>query len=291
MAALNKERLKMRADFLRKYPNADLCRFEFVITTDTSGKIISKDFYFKVNKITSININKNKNDPEMNKYLHLKRLPFPLICRSFGTIQKIPISNIKNVEEYKLADQYPANIVLNYPTNNFKVYVNETKFFMSKLPKLSLWTDETKSKWEDNNFYYQACFAMYCATYCCGVSIQHLTPNVNAHHIITSLMRFHVYFTIRRLLIRMLNAEKISSLSTEFKAGDFYDKIEHIPRLMIFSYKDGVIYHLYKDKVATDYMRYVPQKSNGLTDKSIEYIGKSIESFKYCILGTQANTR
>ena len=47
------------------------------------------------------------------------------------------------------------------------------EYFLSKLPKLDITTSYEKAEWGDNESYYQVC----CASYCCGVSIQHLTPS------------------------------------------------------------------------------------------------------------------
>ena len=41
---------------------------------------------------------------------------------------------------------------------------------------------------------------------------QHLTPSQDIHPIITSLMRFHVFFTIRRKLRRLDGNEKMSHI-------------------------------------------------------------------------------
>ena len=57
--------------------------------------------------------------------------------------------------------------------------------------------------------------SVYRASYCCGVSIEHLTPSDDVHPIITSLMRFLLYFTVRRLLRRMERGESMSDISRE----------------------------------------------------------------------------
>ena len=68
-------------------------------------------------------------------------------------------------------------------------------------------TNYTKADWDDDESYYQVCFLVYCTSYCCSVSIQHLTPPSSVHPI-TSLMHFHLYFTIRR----MEGGEKMSDI-------------------------------------------------------------------------------
>ena len=113
------------------------------------------------------------------------------------------------VEGYRLTDKYPDHYILNYDIENFRIYINNQEYFLSKLPKLNITTNYNKAEWDDNESYYQVCFAVYCASYCCGVSIQHLTPSSEVHPIITSLMRFHLYFTVRRLIKRMQGQEKM----------------------------------------------------------------------------------
>ena len=42
-----RERLKMRANFIKKYPNADLTKFEFVVSLKRNGDVDSTAIYFK----------------------------------------------------------------------------------------------------------------------------------------------------------------------------------------------------------------------------------------------------
>ena len=64
----------------------------------------------------------------------------------------------------------PVINVLNYPINNFRVYVNNKDFFMSKLPLLpDITTSCRKGTWDDDEIYYKITFSVYCATYCCGI--------------------------------------------------------------------------------------------------------------------------
>ena len=110
----------------------------------------------------------------------------------------------------------------------------------------------------NNESYYQVCFAVYHASYCCRVSIQHLTLSAKVHPIITSLMRFHIYFTVRQLIRRMQGQEKMSTISREFSVGEFYRNIEHILRNMIYRTRGGVVYQLFPSSLQSDYKRYIP---------------------------------
>ena len=94
---------------------------------------------------------------------------------------------------------------------------------MSKLPLLpDITTTYRKGTWNDDEIYYKTIFSVYCTSYCCGISIHHLTQKEDIHPIITSLMHFHVYFTIRRILRRWDGNEKMLNISVEFSAGEIY---------------------------------------------------------------------
>ena len=66
---------------------------------------------------------------------------------------------------------------------------------MTGHPKLSIMSDYN-AEWNMKESYYQLIVATWIASYACGVSIQHLQFSDNIPKQITSLMRFHIYFTI-----------------------------------------------------------------------------------------------
>ena len=89
----------------------------------------------------------------------------------------------------------------------------------------------------------------------------------------------------------MQGQEKMSAISTEFFAGEFYRNIEHIRWNMIYRTRDGLVYQLFPSSLQSDYKRYIPVTSNGLTKIGIQYLNESIEAFIYSILGSQARTK
>lgn len=171
------------------------------------------------------------------------------------------------------------------------MHVNGKNFFYSKLPGLKITIDKNKSKWDDKESDYLIRFATYCTSNCCGVSIEHLTPSDKVDPIITSLVRFHTYFTIRRNIRRLKGDESMSVINREFGAGEFYKNLQHVQRNMFFSYKKEVIYYLYPNSFQSDYERYVAVKSDRFTQIGLECLNQSIESYLYFILGSQARTR
>ena len=162
---------------------------------------------------------------------------------------------------------------------------------------LSIKTSRTQTSWNDKLDYYQTIFSVYCTTFCCGK--EHLTPSPDVHPIIISIMRFHVYFTTRRLITRMQKGEAMSAISREFEAADIYGRNDRIPWDFRYkSYKDdkGRVleksYKVFKNaNYRDDYNLYVPQRSTGFTNIGLRYIQESVEAYTYCILGAQAKTR
>ena len=59
MENIRKEQSKMRADFLKKYPNADISKFEFDVTLKRNGDVDSTAIYFKNSDILSTDIKRN----------------------------------------------------------------------------------------------------------------------------------------------------------------------------------------------------------------------------------------
>ena len=94
-------------------------------------------------------------------------------------------------------DKYPYVKVLDKPIGDFRVYVTSNDYFMSRLPVLAITMDRSQSKWDDILDYYRTIFGVYCASFCCGVSKQHLN---GTHPIITSIIHYHLYFMTRRII-------------------------------------------------------------------------------------------
>ena len=47
---------EMKKQFLKKYPNADMTKFEFFANFDKNGTFIDSEIFFKNNEFTSTNI-------------------------------------------------------------------------------------------------------------------------------------------------------------------------------------------------------------------------------------------
>ena len=163
----------------------------------------------------------------MTKYLYDS--PYPRIWRSGGSVIDLPREK-KHKRDYLINgvdfyyDYFPVTEILNYSLNNFRIYVNYREHFMSRLPQLS-----TKSgynaKWDLKDSYFQSLVATWTASYDSGVSIQHLTFSNDVPKQVTSLMRFHIYFTICRYMrkIEVMDKTQIDSLMREYNSGFLKD--------------------------------------------------------------------
>ena len=125
-------------------------------------------------------------------------------------------------------DNFPVEYVLSYSINQFKVYVNDTDYFMSNLPPLNI-TTNNKAEWNLKEPYFQSLVGAWIATYASGVSIEHLTFKPDVPKQITSFMRFHLYFTVRRIMqeFETMSENGIQYIMNKYKANFLKD---HIPK-------------------------------------------------------------
>ena len=90
------ERIRIRNNFIKKYPNADLSKFEFDVDHNQDDTIDSTSIYFKNSDVLSTDITSDTflSDKSMTKYLHSKSKSshpnFPKIWTIGGTVQELP---------------------------------------------------------------------------------------------------------------------------------------------------------------------------------------------------------
>ena len=217
---------KFKKNFLKKYPYADMSRFYFEHDINKDGSWEKTTTYFKNNDFVSTDINSDtlKNDPNMTKYLYRKKSKenFPKIWKLGGTLQELPRGkrHVGYAGKGYYWDNFPTEYILNYPIQLFRIYVNNTDYFQSNLPILNPpqgITTNDNARWTLNESYFQSLIGTWIATYACGISIQHLTFNSNVPKQITSFIRFHLYFTVRRIMFQLSHGD--DSTFRKFDAG------------------------------------------------------------------------
>ena len=170
-------RAGMREKFIKKCPNADLSKFIFEVDLNKDGSVNSTAIYFKNSDVLSTDITSDTflNDKSMIKYLYSNKsevIKFPKIWKIGGTVQELPKG--KRHKDFTgkgyYWDNFPTEYILNYPVNNFRLYVNGRDYFMTALPKLNITIDKTGRPTEASRFdikqpYFQsiigACVASY----------------------------------------------------------------------------------------------------------------------------------
>ena len=300
---------KFRDYFLKKYPHTDMSKFYFEHDISKDGTWNKTTTYFKNNDFVSTDINSGtfKNDPKMTQYLYINKSieNFPKIWKTGGNIQELPRgkTHVGYAGKSYYWNNFPVEYVLNYPIIQFRIYVSNTDYFQSNLPGLNITTNDN-AKWSLQEPYFQAMVGVWIATYACGISLQHLTPSDTIPKQITSLVRFHLYFTTRRIMRQC----QIGDYSTVYKFNAEFLQ-DHIPKWTWqeilhekrkFGHQEAIGTDPHKryqhgpgqlHNTQNDYKKFIPKISDGLTKGGSELLNQSIEAYLYAILGAQARMR
>ena len=203
--------------------------------------------------------------------------------------------------------------------NAFRIYVTDDLFFDANLPGLEIRNNENSNDYKDNP-YLTALFAAYIATYSCGISEEHF--NYDGPKIISSIAKYHFYFHMRRFIrqpskmskyiTREMESIVLNNKPVVYKwTKEFHSGREQLgywlskqprgtirdARVAMLSNGMGQLGISYMKRGAQtirsleDYKLFIASKSNGLTKTGQLLFQQSIESFVYCVLGAQADTR
>ena len=107
---------------------------------------------------------------------------------------------------------------------------------------------------------YVCMFAVFCATQGCGISREIFDSGLNLSPQVRAFYRFHLYFTVRRILFQMGVIQSISALSLNL-SGNHYD---------VASYK-RICAEFVIDP--TSDFRFTSRKNHGLGDVYIDVSG------------------
>ena len=293
-SAVEREKLK----FKREYPDANVNDFLFDADLNASGDVIRSFTRYRNEGGELFEITGELFDKFYADTLYWQ----PRIWGTAGTIQPF----VKN-----------PSTDLN--VNAFKIYVTNDLFFDANLPKLEIKNNENSNDYKDNP-YLTALFAAYIATYSCGISEEHF--DYNGPKIISSIARYHLYFHMKRFMRQPSKMSKYITREMEtivlnnkpvvYKwTKEFHSGKEQLgywlskqprgtvkdARVVMSSNNTGQLGISYMKRGAQtirsldDYKLFVASKSNGLTKTGQLLFQQSIESFIYCVLGAQANTR
>ena len=285
--------------FIKKYPYANLNKFEFQVDLDKDGDIDGYTVYYKIDDVSSYDITSDTflNNKEWMKHLYWQE-PWGIK----GTVQP-----------------FIKNTTMNRKVNYLKIYVTSDQFFEITLPGFDI-SNGSSNDYKDNT-YLAALFAAYITTYSCGISTEHFEYNSKTPKIVTSIARYHLYYHMRRF-IRQPNkmsrfvTKGIKAIITNNKpvvyewSNEFHQGQENVgywvsnqPRGTVRNARSVMSKHAGQVGISyqrrgvltirslDDYKLFIVAKSNGLTKTGELLFQQSVESYVYCVLGAQAKTR
>ena len=194
-------------DFIKKYPRVNLDKFTFV--NDSYGGYIK----WKYNGVTIM----SNDDPSGKTWTdnlpsNLKKLLWKDLGLNGGELSSFPKSLSITNQSYPIPaikfDDFTTDItkMLTY----LDIYVSNTKKFTAKMRNIftsqvvTFKSGKQSRKWlnaPDMNYWPQQLnFAVWCATSGCGISP---FESLNYPKVVSSFIKFHIYFTIRRILYEL----------------------------------------------------------------------------------------
>ena len=236
---------------------------------------------------------------------------WPLIWASGGDIP--PFTHLREPKHEWGIKHYPTfqrAVNLGYPIHNFKVYVSDSDYFYSKFTPIELYDWKNKSILHENNRgidelpsdvktdirtigmdyenypYFALVCSAYIATFLCGISLENLQWNNDTPKQITSIARYHLYYTMRKFI-------KNPGL---MKAYDVSGMRGHLPvSVQSFNGKSSgggtYVKAGWVNFSNSDHLHFIPYTSNGITSVGTKLLMESVESYVYSVLGAQAKTR
>ncbi len=286
----------MSTAFFKKYPDADPSRFVFK----------NEKVWFKLNpdneyRLLDIESDTYQRTSTWTNYLTSYKERGFGIWFADGTKQKYD----KNHET-----TYKQDI------NKIKIYVTEDKFFTTELTPYVI--TNTFFDVPKDNPYVAALWAAYVSTYICGISTKHLEYNKETPTIITSMVRYHLYFHMKKFLKYPNELKRYENLIAPFVRDhggfvrlweDTFYKTDMTlderyawaknrdPKVRNYSRDEkrgGIVYQALagtRNGDPNDYRRFISHKTDGLTKIGQKLLQQSVMSYVYAVLGAQAKTR
>ena len=286
----------MATAFFKKYPDADPSRFVFK-NEKVSFKIDPDNEY----RLADIEYRVFQDSPEWTKYLTSYKDRGFGIWFADGTVQPYE----KNLSKEDI--------------NNFPIHVTNEKYFTASLPQLSI-TNSSSLDYKKNP-YLIAIIAAYVSTYVCGISAKHMEFNDQTPGIVTSMVRYHLYYQMNRFLTYPSKLERhISRVPNSVRrhkpTNDVWTKAYHQgseelltwlseqkDRHKIRNYRysknsKGTVTGIAYEKITgqspkdvNDYKMFIATTTDGLTKIGQKLLQQSVESYVYAVLGAQASLR
>ena len=245
---------------------------------------------------------KEKNELEEKESDKSKVSGWPLIWSPGGQVPKfINLTKIKKVSQNPYTDTcYQKFVNLEFPLDNFRVYVSENEYVLAKLPEVKArWSTGKKLLTSNTNqdirkvafdykkeIYFAMISGMYVASFLCGVSLLNLSDR-DTPKIIRSIAQYHLYYQTRKFMKspKLLDKYDLTNVKKYMPVEYHHHLSSDLKNLFYYAVVDVT------EIGSQDYYGFIAYQSNGLTEIGGELLQQSIESYVYCVLGAQAKTR
>ena len=216
------------AELAAQFPNADKSQFFAQVYSDGKGNITGSEMFLKGGH-SVFGSDRKYWSPQMRTALGLDGVEgFPYQPSPLKTKRELPIHAVDFTEAAPSLKK-----IFNNPIN---IYVRPDSFFVAKFREIFQQTRirhntaaEAKRWLGGPNMSYwpqQLNFAVFCATQVCGISREIFDSGMDLSPQVRAFYRFHVYFTVRRILFQMGGIQSISALPgdpTFNLSGNRYD--------------------------------------------------------------------
>ena len=319
----NREIERAKSEFRSKYPNANPSHFEFWNWPNCDGTITEPtEIVYTSGKDTKL----YNETGTMWKYSWPVNSPtFQNKYRSNLFFGPSEIWQTQGKQQPFALGQS----ALPFHLNTFKIYISNVKGFNANFDVLDTkWKNEAGDSSilhagilkYDEDPYLTALVACYVITVKSGMCMEHFKNDNKVPKITTSIFRYYLYCNMARFL------HDPSKLKKYITTGELSLIQKHIPIKKIWKQKykqtkeivslflakkrkevrnvtyygmgiGGVIGIKYEEVTRVtnlsddDWIRYIPQKSNGLTSYGLLFLQNAVESYVYAVLGAQARKK
>jgi len=201
----------------QQYPRADRSKFEIQANIAKSHTATAEVFFKESSGVSSSVFGSDRRywSPEMKTALGLDDVDgFPYQLTPLKTKTLLPIPAVDFTQPAASIKKLFASLIAIYVTPDsfftvkFREIFEQTRLEHNSATESKVWSGGPNMKcWPQ-----QLNFAVYCATQGCGISREIFDSGVTLPDQIRAFYRFHVYFTVRRILYQMGGIQSVSAL-------------------------------------------------------------------------------
>ena len=321
----DKELKKTKDKFVKDYPYAKLSEFEFWINLSKNGDIASKtNIVYK--------------GPGEAKLYDLTGRTWKYSWDVTSDVFKYKYSGALHWGPSKIWDRTSDTSKsfeigkgeLPFRPNHFRIFVNGDQSFLFATEPLSIkWTnssnvkDITKVKVDKEDPYFASLMAAFIISQKSGICSEHLRSHPSVPKIVTSVLRFYVYYHMSRFLRtpdkmdKYVIKEMTNLIQKNLPVKKVWTKKYHQGKETISAWLNkqanknnirsarhygggvgGVIGIEYEEvsevlpmDESNDWKKFFQDDSDGVTQTGQLFLQKAAEAYVYCVLGAQAQTR